>query len=1219
VKTKEKKTKSVLSYNPNQGFIGNSQVEVANYLFTSKRKRMAHKHAEVVAKRILKQDISKTYKESKDLTKFLKLRDLTFSKKTKKGYKTFVVPCTNTVVPLQKSLFNRLEEASQVLVIAMRKVLQDIYGAQDLRSSKFIQSLPSEIKDNFIKAIETSAHYYKQLHHPNMKKYPFFDNVGLDLVLVDDYLNGKTNELPFRILELNAGSPSGASNNQNMLEGIYEHTPEILDNLGKIMPNDHFDVLGKTYKSLGETWTQRKDGVQIILPPGGSNGAAPEIHQLAAYSGLIYADPDQLYQDSKGYIRLRTVSDKNPIVTAIYSRINSDSALYDEKRGLILRDPDSGEPIYLRDAIKLNRKGEGVVIEDEKGNPIPLQSDYAIPGAVDAIVNRKLYMGGLNRILDNKIILAALTHFAPKYYEKEIQKYGLSVEGEKISPPQTLPSVKASVAVIKNNPDEWVVKAPNLAGGQGVYIMKTLPEAQKREVLKMIEKEPEEFAYQQLVKIGRIPVAVQRKDVGFRFANLAADLRMWVFYGGDGLPRMTHNALVRYAPQERGSMSSIVNTSAGGGYAPFVIVDDTNDSKAKLAKEIIQPKSPKKMETEIPAFVGAQIIQISRLSDAIKKALLKDETTAGEILSKVTAIKSQSKEILSFLHPRAIEEIYKLSHFLEAKMNKTEVKKYFEKMTRSQIKIASLISENESVIDYDFISKLENLRVLNQDVILNHYSEAERALDAVLFEELKDEALASEKYKQKIFRQLTMMLNREYPKSVLSNKAKVLITKRLNTYLIMSAQRLVDTGAIDIAEVLTENLKEGKLIFETTFLENDREKTSIVASATEFSHGQDLLETDLVLPELKQARMDWKHNVQIAMTMQKDDRESYLAKARLNHLNRYSFLYDYQRLMQKQETTIDDLIKALEIVPFAKYNVQKLAEILGISVRELFVTKLEANRVSLLSNEEIKKNKLASQEYAGECFAKKKKAHDLYSNANIYIWVRKDLDPFTVAYTIGHEIIHYHQIAESIREEKSAHKRGKLAFAESLNFYGNFLGSATRALESNNAPESTRHNVYGYVDRFYSDPNRPIIKDLRLSLKEGEHSWNKKVAEYGGILGYVMPSNAQSRVKALQEVLPALENAKNILFAKELGLIVYRNCVKSALPTANEDQQRIYSKMIMAQARSQEINYEALRVIASHQLYGVKFYRSDREENNLRLMPELGNINIGKSYNQSQQ
>ncbi len=373
-------------YNPNLGFIGNVEVKVANYLFSAKKARKAYQHAEPVAKRILDKEVKQHYMESRKLTKFLKARDLTFSKKTAQGYKTFVVPCTTTVVPLQKSLFNEVEQASQRLMISLRKVLQDIYGAKDLRSSKFVQSLPPKVKETFIKSIEGSACYYPQLHHKNMKDYPFFDNVGLDLVLVEDYLQqsdsfpkliAKNKEedlpgLPFRILELNAGSPSGASNNMNMLEGISSKNPEILDSLGNVMPNDHFKVLGETYKSLGEAWTKRTDGVQIILPPGGQNGAAPEIHQLAAYSGLIYADPDQLYQDSKGHIRLRTVCKENPIVTAIYSRINSDSALFDPDKDLILRDPDSGEPIYLRDGLRLGKDGEGEICKGQRGQSCSL-------------------------------------------------------------------------------------------------------------------------------------------------------------------------------------------------------------------------------------------------------------------------------------------------------------------------------------------------------------------------------------------------------------------------------------------------------------------------------------------------------------------------------------------------------------------------------------------------------------------------------------------------------------------------------------------------------------------------------------------------------------------------------------------------------------------------------------------------------------------------------
>ena len=140
--------KSRKDYNPNLGFIGNAEVKVANYLFSGKKLRKAYQHAKPVADRILKKEVSTHYHESKKLTKFLKNRDLTFSKKTSSGdYKTFTVPCTTTVVPLQKSLFNEVEQASQRLVIALRRVLQDIYGSSSLEASEFVKSLPESVKE----------------------------------------------------------------------------------------------------------------------------------------------------------------------------------------------------------------------------------------------------------------------------------------------------------------------------------------------------------------------------------------------------------------------------------------------------------------------------------------------------------------------------------------------------------------------------------------------------------------------------------------------------------------------------------------------------------------------------------------------------------------------------------------------------------------------------------------------------------------------------------------------------------------------------------------------------------------------------------------------------------------------------------------------------------------------------------------------------------------
>lgn len=1231
-------------YNPNLGFIGNVEVKVANYLFSAKKARKAYRHAEPVAKRILDKEVKQHYMESRRLTKFLKARDLTFSKKTTAGYKTFVVPCTTTVVPLQKSLFNEVEQASQRLMISLRKVLQDIYGASDLRSSEFVQSLPPKVKQTFIKAIESSACYYPQLHHKNMKEYPFFDNVGLDLVLVEDYLQksdsfpkliAKNKEeelpgLPFRILELNAGSPSGASNNMNMLEGISSQNPEILDSLGNVMPNDHFKVLGETYKSLGEAWTKRTDGVQIVLPPGGQNGAAPEIHQLAAYSGLIYADPDQLYQDSKGHIRLRTVNKKNPIVTAIYSRINSDSALFDPDRDLILRDPDSGEPIYLRDGLRLGKDGEGEIVKDSEGNPVPLQSSYAIPGAIDAIVKRKLYMGGLNRILDNKIILATLTHYAPKFFAADIAAKGLDPKGTKILPPQTLPPTAKSVEIIKQNPDEWVVKSPNLAGGQGVYILKTLPAKQKREVIKMIEKRPEDFAYQQLVKIGRIPVAVKRKTEGYRFANLAADIRLWIFFGGgeDALPKLTHNALVRYSPQERGKMSSIVNTSAGGGYAPFVIVDDTNDQDSKSAREATKPLEPKELTCDIPVFVGAQIVQISRMLKKAGELLDSEATSAGELCELLNSMKYQLKEVLSFLHPRSIESIYKAIDLLDAKLPKIDIANYYSVINRNQTEVVRLLAKVEQkALAKEVRDRMDDLRVLDMDRIYRVYTDEERALDLVLIDELKD--LIEKKANSndiKAFRSVVRRLKKsaalEAPQVFLGNKAKANIRELLLEFCELAKSRISKgSKSQDFTDLLSLDPDVTELKFESLYLgKKDSDKEIMTASQFEMRNEKSLIETDYIDEDLAEARTEWLAVLDKAKGLKKSERASFLADARNAHFAKRPRLARYQNLIDSNNLSKEELIELLPVAPYAKFNIEKFAQSQGLELEEVFSYEFRPDRISVLSTPKLKELKLCSRDFAGECFAKKKKSHGLFSESDIYIWMRKELNPFTLLYTAGHELIHYQQIKNSIEAEVRALKDGGLSFAKALNYYGNFLGSNNRSVDAIRFDlASERKPLYGYVDRMLTNWSAPVIKELRNSLKKSDAEWDKTLVKYGSLFGYMTPNSAGTRVKALQEVLPALENSKNILFAQELGLVIQHDATQAAMPASNANQVKQYRELIKAAAKSPTPNWEALRVVASHQYHGISFCRADREEDNLTLTARIGTVAMGQSYNQTQQ
>ena len=1241
---KEELNKNKTAYNPNLGFIGDVEVKVSNYLFSNSKLRKAYKHAKPVTDRLMAKDVSGHFKESKKLTKFLKNRDLTFSKKTNKGeYKTFTVPCTTTVVPLQKSLFNEIELASQKLMISLRAVLQDIYSARSLEDSKFINGLPHDVREIFITAIKTSSNYFPQLHHVNMKDYPFLDNVGLDLVLVEDYINnsedimslvrkGNTSQiptLPFRILELNAGSPSGASNNMNVLQGIHQEAPEILDNLGKMMPNDHFKILGETYKSLGENWTNRKDGIQIILTPGGKNGAAPEIHQLAAYSGLIYTDADQLYQDEKGYIRLRTVSKENPVVTAIYSRINSDSALFDPKKNLIMRDPDSAEPVYLRDELIKDENDKGRLILDSKGKPIPLQSNYAIPGAINAIINRKLYMGGLNRILDNKIILATLTHYAPKYFSNEIKKAGLDTRGPKIMPPQTLPPTMESVKIIERNPEDWVVKVPSLAGGQGVYILKTLSKTKRKEVLNMINEKPTEFAYQQLVKIARIPVATYQKDRGHRFANLAADIRAWVFYGAgeNTLPKMSHNALVRYAPHEKGAMSSIVNTSAGGGYAPFVIVDDVDNKDSVTAKELTKVLTPKELTCDLPVFVAAQMVQVSRMLKEANKILSEEKTQLIAFKLLMQELKEQLKEILSFTHPRSIESIYRILDILDAQKSEATIKKEKKNIDGHIAKIVKTLTDNEEFISDDFKDQLLNIRCINAGLVQSKYGEDEYLLDLVLVEELEKETnkvkqLKTKKPQLQIIKSLTAILKLKTVSAYVKDRSKSKIKEELNNFCAIVTDRIKNSEAIaHYASLFKLDADVTKLQYETLYLgKRDDDKEIKVATQYEFRTGKLLTESDFVSKDLKDIRQDWLKVLKQAEGLSPIRKAHFLNEKRKAHFEKHPVLQEYQYLINSTDVEEKDLLKLLDILPYAKFNITKFAEESNISIEEVFSNKLKKSRISLLSTKDLKKLKLCNREYAGECFAKKKKSHGLYSDSEVFIWVRKELDPFTILYTAGHELIHFQQIKNSMAAEKRALKDGGISMAKFLNYYGNFLGDNQRAVDSINFEMIVeRKSLYGFAERIEKHETNTITDDLLSILNISDKAWDDKLEKFGSNVGFMMDNKPGTRVRALQEVLPALENAKNIIFAQELGLVVNIDAVQSALPTANYQQIEMNRNIIINAAKKAKKDWEALRVVASHQYHGVNFYRADKQEENLTLKPLLKSVAIGSSYNQTQQ
>jgi uncharacterized circularly permuted ATP-grasp superfamily protein/predicted Zn-dependent protease len=1239
------RTKNRVNYKPNKGYIGKYEVDVANYIFSSKGK-LGYTHSQSLVEAILGKTIQEHHQTSQRLTRFLKKRDLTFQKSDKDGvYRIFTVPVTTTVVPIPKSVFNEVEEAAQVLMVSLRKVLQSVYGAKTIRDSEFVRALPEGIQRAFLDATENSPHYIPQLHHENMREYPFLDNVGLDLVLIEAYFQkrgmlsklieeNRTDELPelpFRVLELNAGSPSGASNNSNILEGILREDPAILSSLGKVIPNDHYEVLRRTYRSLGEGWTGRKDGVQVLLPPGGANGASPEIHQLAAYSGLIYCDPGQLFQDAEGWIRLRTVNGSDPVVTSIYSRVNSDSALFDREKGILLRDPENGDPIYCVDVLKPWKKGKPEYIRGEDGKPVPLESDYAIPGALDAIVNRKLYMGGLNRLLDNKIILATLTEYAPEFYRADLEKMGLNVEGARITPPECLPSKAESIDLIAKNPKDWVIKAPNLSGGTGVHILMTLDDKKRREVLTEAKKAPETFAYQRVVRIGRIPVAVrQNGGSGYRFANLAADIRMWVFYGAnDTLPTMTHNALVRYAPKEKGPMSSIVNTSKGGGYAPFVVTDDMNSPNAVSANEAAVALEPVPFQASLPAFVGAQMVQVANIVHELRTLVRQPNAELYRISGYLYSLKLQVREIASFIHPRSMETIYSMIEVIEKRIDSKTIAAYYLKMNQYQARLVSLLQQLDSIISADFYLVLDELNVLNQDVLNRGYTYEMKRMDLFNFGHLsyliRNMIEANPKARKNLNRLRSMvkeMITQKFPVQPMN----VLVSQRLESLLDqfcdLAARRLKNSiYAVEFASLFEDASQQSQLLYRETFMTSHDGQAPRSATEWEMTNERRLSESEYVDADVQAARQDWLKVMQDARKLPAEEREGFLRLSRKEHFLKHPRMKELQALVDRRDNAdFNAIIALMSVMPYAAYNLRQYAIEKGVQFNELFTNQLMAERISILDRQTRLDEKLNLDQYSGECFAKKRARHGLISNSDRYMWVGQEQSPLIQLYTIGHELIHAGQIKEVMDMETQSITEGSLSFARFLNYYGNFMSLAAKSLESHQADQThSRKPVYGLADRMVSQFFTPVIQNVREGLAKSTAVYEQQLNKYGSLFGYMMPVSNAVRVKALREVIPALENAKNIIFAKECGLEIQLDEVRSALPIANKIQVKRHRALITEAARDWKLNFEALRVIASHQYYGVMFSRNDDASQNLTIDSDPAPIFLNTGYNQTQQ
>jgi len=318
---------------------------------------------------------------------------------------------------------------------------------------------------------------------------------GIDLV------KGKDGQ--WYILEDNLRVPSGASYPMIARELCRRSSPETFrDN--KLEDNRNYAGLLR--------WTMdyvNTGGHTVILTPGRYNVAYFEHSYLAEKTGAhlvtgseLKADNDRLYYISADGSREQ--------VGAVYRRIS------DEYLDPMNFNPESliGIP-HIYDVFR-------------KGNVALLNA----PG---------------NGVADDKGIY---------YFVPEMVKYYLGEDAVLSNAPTYLPFYEKDMKYVLENFDKLVLKDVAEAGGYGVVFGSSMSKEQKKDFIKLLEKEPRRFIAQEVIDFEDLDIVDNGEIVPRK-----ADLRAFVLMADE--PIVWKSGLTRFS---RNPDSFIVNSSQGGGF-----------------------------------------------------------------------------------------------------------------------------------------------------------------------------------------------------------------------------------------------------------------------------------------------------------------------------------------------------------------------------------------------------------------------------------------------------------------------------------------------------------------------------------------------------------------------------------------------------------------------------------------------------------------------------
>ena len=539
--------------------------------------------------------------------------------------KIFTVPVSATVAPLSKTHFDMLVKSTQPVLRALRDMLQVVYSKDDLTAKDLgIDEMPEEEQRRVLDTIAESLYFEPALRCEAMKDYPFLPVSGFDAAV------GNLDNPEPVFFEYNLGTPSGLSNNIQLLEIMKDADPELFATIAARLPKDDtFAILKKAIDSNALAWTGNDDGISVVISPGVYNGAHPDVASIAMFSGMPMVNPSDLYEDEAGTIRLSTGdAESDPVVTGIYGRMEESFFLQNSKDGIPLRSPHyldnaelgqrlgvSLEPGVIYDfeyddaekivGVKLDADGEPKLQEVfESIGRDPTRPEVAPGSFAKAITGKKLYYSGIGgRVVDDKRIFQAVSdHLAPNYCEDEAIA----------RPPRTLDVSEYKNFYDSEHLENYVVKVPDCSGGEGVMLMVNLTPERRLEVVEEVKQDPGRYIVQEFAQPAVMlapEVAPQGETVYGSFAN---DWRIFTMMDADGNVDAGANSLLLRTAKP---FSASTNTSQGGGYGVGAVLAD--EPRRRPPGESVLPATPEQ------AHVGS-----SRMFDLEQFALKLNWLTA---------------------------------------------------------------------------------------------------------------------------------------------------------------------------------------------------------------------------------------------------------------------------------------------------------------------------------------------------------------------------------------------------------------------------------------------------------------------------------------------------------------------------------------------------------------------------------------------------------------